>query len=88
MTTRNVAVWLGACFLLLTGAAPTAEAPGVGLCVLGSGFDLTIINTSPPYVGANIGTVAPGIFTTQQDFEAACCAETGKPPDCFIPVGE
>lgn len=71
-------------YVLTWAVVPTAEAPGAGVCVLGNGASVS--DGTDPFVGVNVGTVAPGAYTSQADYEAACCAETGQPPDCFEPI--
>lgn len=71
-------------YALMFAGLPTAQAVGAGVCVVGQGASIS--DGSEPFVGVNVGTVAPGAFTSQADYEAACCAETSQPPDCFEPV--
>lgn len=71
-------------YVLMWAVVPTAEAVGVGVCVMGNGASIS--DGTDPFVGANVGTVAPGVYTSQGEYEAACCAETGQPPDCFDPI--
>jgi hypothetical protein len=71
-------------YVLMFAIIPTVHAVGAGVCVAGNGASAS--DGTDPYVGVNVGTVAPGAFTNQAEYEAACCAETGQAPDCFEPI--
>ena len=60
--------------------------PGAGVCVAGNGASLGI-PAAGSFTGVNVGTAsATGVYDSQEDYEAECCAETGQAPDCFQPV--
>lgn len=70
--------------IVVLATAGLAAAGGVGACANGSGTTVRDVPVGA-YVGVNVGSNS-GIFTSQAEFEAACCAETGREPDCFRPV--
>ncbi|MHB8604619.1 MAG: hypothetical protein ACYDCK_05135 [Thermoplasmatota archaeon] len=73
--------------------ANTVSATGAGVCVLGNGGDFNdggdpVDPSDSTFVGVNAGLNSQtGAFTDQASFETQCCAESGKAPDCFAPVG-
>lgn len=72
--------------MVLTNVAG-ADA-GVGACALGQGFSLTTPVVASPFVGVNVGlrNSTTGVYATQAQYEAQCCAEGNMAPDCFRPT--
>jgi hypothetical protein len=72
---------------LVTGGGAQADV-SAGACVAGTGADVNYATLAvDQFVGVNVGMNSEtGAFESKAEFEKQCCAETGRPPDCFAPV--
>lgn len=88
MKRARLALLAAAAMYAVMWVAPSAQAVGVGACVAGQGGSVNAATgLETTYVGVNVGAVSPtGVHNNEADFQSACCAETGQPPDCFDEV--
>jgi hypothetical protein len=74
----------GLAVMTIAFASPAAwSAGGVGVCVVGNGVEVSTPE-GQPFIGINIGASSEtNVFDEEAAFETQCCAELGRPPDCF-----